>query len=193
LIVWHSGEICKSNFSEKREVLKTAWLLVRRGEVVCALCSGALTVHGCYPRHCREEGGKRHYGWIAQGHCEACKVYPALLPSFIRPHKHYKADAIERVIENEEAGNNVEISVCAADASTMRRWVKAFKVRGEQAAACLFSKLPAEHNAHIGSLGVTLLQRLFRLLREYPLPEPERGGVIGNANIILTTRNCGFL
>ena len=195
MIVWHSSENCKANFLDKAEVKRTAWLLVRSGEVVCALCAGPLTVHGCYPRHCRDEEGNRHYGWIAQGYCDACKVYPALIPSFIKPNKHYKADVIERVIEEAEAGGNVEgLSGCAADASTMRRWVKDFKERGEQAASCLISKLPAAHNAHILSLdlhGMTLLQKLARLLHEYPVR--DGGGVIGNANIILTTQNCGFL
>jgi transposase-like protein len=169
--------------------------MLRNGEVLCALCSGTLTVHDCYPRHCRDEEGKRHYGWIAQGHCDVCKVYPALIPSFIKPYKHYKADVIERVIEKEEAGENVENKGgCAADASTMRRWVKQFKERGERAAGCLVSKLPIGHKAQVGSLdlsGMTPLQQLSRLLREYQMP--ERSGVIGNVNVILTTRNCGFL
>ena len=168
---------------------------MRCGEVVCALCSGMLSVHHCYSRHCRDEEGKRHYGWIAQGHCDACNVYPALIPSFIKPHKHYKADVIERVVEEAETGGNVEHSGgCAADVSTMRRWAREFKEHGEWAAGCLSSKLPIAQEEHVtppNFQDMTLLQRLSLLLREYQLP--EGGGVIGRANIILTTQNCGFL
>ena len=195
MIVFHCEEISKANFLDKSEVKQAARLKVRRGEIVCALCSGPLTIHGCYPRRCLDECGERHNGWIAQGHCDACKVYPALIPSFIEPHKHYKADVIERVIEGAQAGDNVErLGVCAADISTMRRWVREFMERGEWAVRCLITKLSALRNACAGShdlQNMTLLQRLYRLLNEYPAP--GCGGVIGRVNIILTSHNCGFL
>jgi len=195
LIVWHSGEICNSNFFVKAEVKQTALLLVRRGDVVCAHCSGALTVHGCYSRHYRDEEGKRHYGWVAQGHCQACGKYPALFPDFLMPHKHYKTEVIESVIERSEAGTNFEnFGGLAADISTMRRWARQFRVRAAQAVGLLLSVLAAVYARHVSSLEMrnrTLLKQLARLLLEFQLS--EGGGVIGNANIILTTRNCGFL
>ena len=170
-------------------------LKVRRGEIVCALCSGPLTVHGCYSRHCLDEVGERHNGWIVQGHCDACNVYPALIPSFIEPHKHYKADVIERVIEVAEAGDNVEhLGGFAADISTMRRWVRAFSVRAEQAVNCLISMLPTVPKAYIDSLDLQYmmpLQQLSRLLTEYHTQED--GGIISRVSTILTTHNCGFL
>ena len=166
-------------------------LKVQCGEIVCALCSGPLTVHGCYSRHCRDEAGERHSGWIAQGHCDACKVYPALTPSFIEPHKHYAADVIERVLKEADAGNNLEnLGGCAADISTMRRWVREWVVRVERAVICLASILAAVRKAQIDLHELTPWQRLVRLLGEFPAP--ERGGVLGRANIILTTHNCGF-
>jgi len=196
LIVFHCEEISKANFLDKAEVKKTMRLKVRRGEIVCTLCSGPLTVHGCYSRHCIDEAGERHYGWIAQGHCDACCVYPTLTPSFIMPHKHYKADVIWRVIKEAEAGNNVErSSVSAADISTMRRWVREWWVRGARAVSCLISKLPsARRKEYIGSHDLqytTLLEQLPQLLGEYSAQ--ESGGVIERANIILTAHNCGFL
>jgi len=195
LIVFHCEEISKANFSDKSEVMQTARLKVRRGEIVCALCSGTLAIHDCYPRHCLEDGGKRHDGWIAQGHCVTCNVYPALIPSFIKPRKHYKSDVIERVIESAEAGDNLEsLSVCAADISTMRRWVRGFKERVERVVSCLISGVPTLRNAYIGSYdfhSMTLMQQLSRLLSGYPAR--QSGGVIANVNIILTTHNCGFL
>jgi len=195
LIVWHSEEISKVNFFDKDEVKQTAWFLVRRGDVVCALCSGPLTVHGCYPRHCRDDDGGRHSGWIAQGHCGACHVYPALIPSFIVPNKHYKADVIERAVEGAEAGDNVEaLGGFSVDVSTMRRWVRDFKMRAQVAVRCMISELATLRHANMSCIdlqGMTLLRQLSRLLLEYPAQ--DSGGVIGNVNIILTTHNCGFL
>jgi len=168
---------------------------MRSGAALCPICHNLLELHDSYRRHCRDESGKRHYGWVAQGHCATCDKYPALIPDFIKPYKHYKADVIERAISETEAGNNVEdLGGCAADASTMRRWVREFKARGEQAVDSLFSKLPTVHSEHIGSHNLqdmTLLQQLARLLCEYPVSESS--GVIGATNIILTTQNCGFL
>jgi hypothetical protein len=118
------------------------------------------------------------------------------MPSFIKPYKHYKADVIERVVEDCEAGRNVESSGgCPADASTMRRWVREFRERGGRALQCMISQLPAgRHGAYAvapNPLCITLLRQLSLLLHEYRLP--EGGGVIGKVNVILTTRNCGFL
>jgi hypothetical protein len=122
-------------------------------------------------------------------------VYPALIPSFIEPHKHYKADVIEQVIKGAESGDNVErVSVSAADISTMRRWLREWEARGGRAASCLISMLPAVRKAYISShdlQDMTLLQQLSMLLIEYPAQ--DGGGVISNVNIILTTHNCGFL
>ena len=195
LIVFHAGEICKANFYERSEVIRAANEMVRRGVVLCPLCYAMLKVHSSYPRHCRDENGVRHDGWCAQCHCEACEKYPALLPDFLMPHKHYKAEVIEAVIADSEVGVNFEnFGDHAADISTMRRWVRQFKVRGVQAVGWLTSVLLTVYELHICSLELrcrTLLKQLARLLREYP--SPKSGGVIGSANIILTTRSCGFL
>jgi hypothetical protein len=195
MIVWHSGETCKVNFRDRDEVLKTAKDLVRRGVVLCALCKGFLTVHGIYRRHIRDEEGGREQGWIVQCHCAICKVYPALIPDFIMPYKHYRADVIEQVIAEVETGHNIEsLGGFAADVSTMRRWVGQFRVRGAQAAGCLMSILPTQHERHVNRSQLqyeSLLLQLYRLLCEYRMP--ERKGVIGSVNIILTTHNCGFL
>jgi len=195
LIVWDSGEICKANFYDRAEVMQTAKELVRTGAVLCPLCYGTLTVHGSYSRHCRDEGGNRSYGWIAQGHCITCNVYPALIPDFIMAYKHYKTEVIEGVVAACEEGNVVEgLGGYAADASTMRRWVRQFRERGAQSVGWLLSGLLTVYERHIGSLEMrnkSLLKQLAWLLQEYPVSESS--GVFGRANIILTTRNCGFL
>ena len=111
------------------------------------------------------------------------------------PYKHYKAEAIENVINAAEKGNNVEYLVGhAAEVSTMRRWVRQFKERGELAVGWLLSVLLSVYEQHITLLELqhkTLLKRLARLLREFPAIKTD--SIIGKANIVLTTQNCGFL
>jgi hypothetical protein len=195
LIIWDSGESCKENFYDKNEVLRTVSKLVRYGKALCALCKGMLNINGCYPRHFDGEDGERHDGWIVQGHCAACNKYPALVPSFLLPYKHYKAEIIEAVITEYENGNNVEyLTGYAADVSTMRRWVRQFKERGTLSVGWLLSTLLSLYNRRISLLklqNMTLLRQLARLLCEFRLP--KTGSIIGRVNIILTTQNSGFL
>ena len=195
LIIWHSGDPCKTNFYDRGEVVRTAKDLVRRGVVLCVVCNGFLVAHGSYPRHIEDEEGNSADGWVAQLHCDNCNVYPALIPDFIMPHKHYKASVIEWVIAENEAGRNVErTGGCSADASTMRRWVRQFGYRGPKAVGWLLSIMLSLYERQISLLELqnrTLLKQLARLLREYPVP--KGCGVVGGVNIILTTQNRGFL
>jgi hypothetical protein len=171
--------------------------LIRRGVVLCSICHGWLKYHGSYRRYLKDEESNREKGWVAQVHCADCNVYPALIPEFIMPYKHYEAHVIESVISASEAGKNVEyLDGYAAEASTMRRWVKQFRERGAQAAGRLISLLVQLYGRHISLLKLqnrTLLKQLARLLREFPEPIPKNGNIIGKANIMLTTKNCGFL
>jgi len=175
--------------------MQTADKLMRDGSVLCPLCYGLMKLHGSYPRHCLDENGGRHNGWVAQGNCVSCNRYPALIPDFLMPHKHYKSEVIERVIAESEKGEVIEhLGGCAADVSTMRRWVRQFRERGAWAVGWMVSTLLTAYEIHISTLklqNMTLLKQLTRLLREYPAS--RGGGVIGKVNIVLTTRNCGFL
>jgi len=168
--------------------------LMRCGVVLCSRCTGRLNLHSAYRRHCRDETAKRHYGWVAQGNCIACKSYPAILPDFIMPHKHYMTEVIEAVISESESGRIIErFDGCAADVSTMRRWIRQFKTRGAAAVGWLLSALFELYNRHLNAIKLQnkkLLELLTRLLREFPIPG---GSLFGRVNIILTTRNCGFL
>jgi len=195
MIVWDSGETCKENFYNKIEVLRTVTKLVCCGKVLCALCMGLLNIHDCYTRHFDDENGERHNGWIVQGHCAACNKYPALIPSFLLPYKHYKAEIVESVIIEYESGRNIEdLDGCAADISTMRRWVKQFKERGAQSVGWLISAFFTLYQRNISTLKLrhkTLLKQLSRLLQE--LSFSGTGSVIGRTNIILTMYDYGFL
>jgi len=194
LIVFQTDGICKANFFEKAEVMLAANELMCCGAVLCSQCARRLTLHGAYRRHCRDETGKRHYGWVAQGHCAVCVCYPSILPDFIMPHKHYMTEVIEAVVAESENGRIIErFDGCAADVSTMRRWVRQFKTRGAAAVGWLLSALFELYNRHLNAIKLQnkkLLELLTRLLQEFTIPG---GSLFGRVNIILTTRNCGFL
>jgi hypothetical protein len=194
LIIWHSVAMCKANFYNRAEVVYTAKCLAECGGVLCALCKGLLTIHGSYRRHVRGEDGKRHFGWVAQGHCAACGKYPALIPDFIMPYKHFGAGVIETTIARIEEGRGLGLSGCSASGSTIYRWIAQFKERGPQAVEGLLTALLTTYDCQISELEMQnrgLLKQLARLLREFPVPED--GKIIGRANIILTMCNCGFL
>ena len=195
LIIWQSEETYKKNFSDRGKVIRAAKALASRGVILCSLCHGGLKYHGSYRRYLLDEESNREQGWAAQVHCVACNVYPALIPDFIMPYKHYRAEVVEKVIAAHGNGENLErLGGCAADISTMRRWIGQFEKRGELAAGWLISILLSVHERHITLLELqnkTILKQLARLLREFPAIKTD--SIIGKANIILTTQNCGFL
>ena len=195
LIIWQSEETYKTIFLIKSDVMQYAKDLICRGVILCSLCHGGLKYHGSYRRYLLDEDSNREQGWVAQVHCVTCNVYPALIPDFIMPYKHYKAEVVEKVIAAHGKGENVErLDGCAADISTMRRWIGQFEKRGELAVGWLISILLSVYERHVTLLELqnkTLLKQLARLLREFPTL--KTGRVIGRANIVLTTQNCGFL
>ena len=166
-----------------------------RGLVLCDLCMSLLKYHGCYWRQVKDEDGDCHYGWVAQGHCVSCNKYPSLLPEFIMSYKHYRADIIGGVIKESEAGAVIEhIAGCAADVSTMRRWVRQFRERKVRSVVNLLFTGAELLNVYDGMLNTyarTLLNKLTRLLHEYHASNSD--GVVGGNDIVLTTQKCGFL
>jgi len=192
LIIYHSESKCKSDFGDRAKVMQRAEEVTRRGEASCPLCGAGLRVHGCYRRHMRDGDGKRHYGWVAQAHCADCGSYPALIPDFLMPHKHYEAVVIEAVITESEREGEPVLSGCPADESTMRRWLRQFAERGARAVGWLGCVLCELYDRHVSALelqGKALLKQLARLLREIR----PCGGIIGGVNVILTRHNHGFL
>ena len=161
---------------------------------MCPDCNGRLKAHSCYSRHFRDENGKRYYGWVAQVHCADCDTYPALIPDFLMPHKHYEASVIEAEIARAEGTGSPGLSSCQANESTVLRWVRQFKERGACAVGWLTSILLDVYERHISAVKTRnkgLLDQLRRLAREFQVPAD--GSVIGNVNIILTRYNHGFL
>ena len=185
--------MCKSNYFNRILVIYTVGEQMRQGVIKCGICNGPLSVHGCYCRHILDEDGKRRDGWIAQGCCAACKKYPAIIPDFIMPYKHYEAAVIESAISKvEEEG--LRLSECPADECTIRRWASQFHERGTRAAGALQSILFRVQGRHVSILDIYnkgLLKQLDYLARV--IQGKQTGGVIGRVNAILTIYNSGYL
>jgi hypothetical protein len=142
MIIWHTEDTYKDKFHKRAEVIYVAKDLAARGVIKCVLCGGYLTIHGCYSRHYRDDEDIAHRGWVAQGRCAECNVFPALIPNFLMPHKHFSAQVIESALSQYEMGNGSTSSTeCPASNSTIFRWVKQFAERGEQAMGWLLSAL----------------------------------------------------
>ena len=193
MIIFNSGAISKENFYDRAKVTRTANEMLRRRDILCPLCGGELTVHSSHQRHCIDDNGQRHDGWIVQVHCSACNKYPSLIPDFIMPYKHYKTAVIEAAIRASEEGC-LGLSSCPADESTVRRWANQFKVRGALAVGWLLSILFVVYERHISILeqqNMSLLQRLYYLMQQMPVS--EFGELISRVNFVLTRHNYGFL
>jgi len=186
--------MCKANFYDRYLVVQTVERMLRLAEALCARCGGPLAVHDCYPRHILDEDGTRHDGWIAQGCCDACKKYPALIPDFIMPYKHYEAAVIEAAISKVEEEGGLRLIDCPAAGSTVWRWVNQFRERGALAVGWLLAILYTLYGEYLSALELVdqgLLKQLARLTRKFP--DSGTGGIIGRVNIILTRHNSGFL
>jgi hypothetical protein len=108
------------------------------------------------------------------------------------PHKHYKAEVIEAILETE--GKDISLNSCPADDSTIGRWVDQFLERGAQAVGWLLSILCTVYERHLSTVKLQnkrLIKQLGLLARELPIPRTDT--LIGAVNIILTRHNYGYL
>jgi len=195
VIVWRSGEKSKTNFYDRTEVIHAVSELMYNRTVSCTVCFGNIRYHCSYQRNVTEEDGTRLCGWVVQGHCAPCNVYHSILPEFIMPHKQYSSTVIESAVNELEKGGNIEeYAGCTADVSTMRRWYRQFRNRGADAVRWMLAILHEIHACYLGAYKLhnkKLLMQLRRLLCEFP--DISHLSVFSAVNIILTTRNLGFL
>jgi len=87
--------------------------------VCCPLCSGELSYRDSRLRKLISFLGKICRFFVRRLRCQACEKLHTELPSIIQPFRHYASQAIQSVLDGNEAG-------CAADNSTIRRWKTEF-------------------------------------------------------------------
>ncbi len=156
-------------------------------DLICPKCSGRTSFHDSYTRHVHI-GNEIEWITLFRVICGKCGRTHAIIPDFIRPYKHYSACDAELVLLDQEDGIPAEEIETAASISTIRRWVKEFKHRGQQAAGALRSILYKYYGKFINELELActktfgMIERLLELL-----PQIESSHLaIGEANIWLT-------
>ena len=90
-------------------------------ECPCPFCSGRLSHKDFRLRIVRWDNEGKEYVIIRVLYCAQCNTSHRELPDFLVPHKHYAAEVIEAVIDEEPMACN------GADESTVRRWIAWFK------------------------------------------------------------------
>ena len=113
--------IILSSFSLEYNKIKD-YFLVKTDEVVpCPYCSGLLRYRDSVFRSIKDFASDAVCLLLRRLLCQECKKLHRELPSNVQPYKHYGAEVIQAVIDGSE-----EASTCAADNSTIRRWVADF-------------------------------------------------------------------
>lgn len=120
----------------------------------CPVCGRELAGHGTKKRHTKDENGGKVWYQVPRKECKECGKTHCMLPDFMIPYKHYRAEIIEAVIDDTDI-------YFAIEESTIYRWKRWFRNIKEQ----LNSNLRAVRQAEEG-LFYTLLDNTSSLLEE---------------------------
>jgi hypothetical protein len=172
--------------------IKNCLFFLEQLTLVCPICLFETIYFGSYRRHVLENNEKI---WIIiyRVLCKKCKKTHAVIPDFVRPHKHYSACESELALRDAEDGIPPGKIESAADISTVRRWIKEFRNRGEHAASVLKSKLPTQNNIVAKKLNgecAKIFPILEMLLEKLPKIESSHL-TIGECNQWLTKSGIG--
>jgi len=108
-----------SSFKLNRNELSGIFTITTDEIILCPLCSGELYYRDSRLRKLKDFLGDLSYFFVRRLRCQTCKKLHTELPSIIQPNKHYNSDAIQSVLDGNEAG-------CTADNSTICRWKTEF-------------------------------------------------------------------
>ena len=75
------------------------WICNEEELPVCPECQTPLKYRDSRRRHIRREGGKKYWGHIRRLFCKNCRRLHNELPANVSPHKHYKVEVIEGVVD----------------------------------------------------------------------------------------------
>jgi hypothetical protein len=169
----NSDEIIKKTLIDKR--------------LLCSKCLCPLSRHSRYTRKIK---GTSEEITIAVVWCRACKVWHALIPDFLLPHKHYSADDIEYVIiesETHEPHETLSGIDTKASESTVRRWISQVGGRIRQAIGILKNLFGQEGKA-VNEIKIdpgSCYSELEQILEQAPEEIDCCGNKLGMANIWL--------
>jgi len=106
----------------------------------CPLCAAKTGPWHGYERHLRGDGDRLI--WVPRVRCRKCEVTQALLPWFVLPWRWDEVEVIGRAIEMAAADLGVRTIAAALGrpATTVRGWVRRFRMVAELLAAALLAK-----------------------------------------------------
>lgn len=162
-------------------------------EFLCPVCGSNTAFHDCYDRHIHIDE-KIEWISIQRIKCLGCSRTHAVLPDFIRPYKHYSACDAEMVLRDHEEGIPAEQIETAASISTVIRWIKEFKYKGQQMAGALRSLLFRYTGRFVSELKLAsrkTFDNMEQLLQALPQIESSNL-IIGETNIWLSNHMAGF-
>jgi hypothetical protein len=115
--------IIVSSFSLEHNKEKE-YFLVKTDEVVpCPFCDGLLYYRDSVIRNVLNFASEVMRLLLRRLLCDTCNSLHRELPDIVQPYKHYSAEVVQAVLDDSE-----EASTCAADNSTIRRWMSDFAV-----------------------------------------------------------------
>lgn len=161
-------------------------------KILCPECGGNTALHGSYDRHVHIDE-KVEWVVIQRVICSGCGKTHAVIPDFIKPYKHYSAGDIEFALRDVEDGISPEHVDTAASASTIKRWIQEFRLKGLQAAGALRALLNRLFDKTINEIrftGLKIFGILEHILEHFPAIESSRLA-IGEANLWLTNHMAG--
>lgn len=162
-------------------------------ELLCPVCGNNTGLHDSYDRHVHIDE-KIEWIVIQRVICRGCGKTHAVLPDFIKPYKHYCAAGIEFTLRDIENGAAEEQANTAASTSTVKRWVREFKINGTQAVAALRALLHNVFDETINEIkltGLKTFEALDHILGVFPAIE-SNSLAIGDTNIWLTHHIAGI-
>jgi hypothetical protein len=160
--------------------------------VICPQCFSKTVLHGCYDRHILVNDIKEVIV-IQRVICSNCGRTHAIIPDFIKPHKHYSAGDIEFALRDAENGIPAEKVETTASIPTVKRWINEFRELGKQAVGglkAILKKIFDKTINDIGIIGFKTFEILEYILEKLPCLESS-GLTIGEANQWLTNHFDG--
>jgi hypothetical protein len=161
--------------------------LVGECGIQCEQCFCLMSVHSKYERNIVD---LKETIVIFVVWCMACKVWHALLPDFLLPHKHYSADEIEGVMIDSASSPLTEIEREASE-PTVRRWIREIGHRVIKTVSilkALFRRL-GQPISEVAITPSAPYNELEQILEMAPNPLNFSGNKLGLANIWLKSND----
>lgn len=184
-IVMFLGHDVKEYKSRHNEIINQQ---IKEGKILCEQCLQSVAIHSNYKRGVKETGEQIDITMIW---CSKCKIWHALLPDFLSPHKQYSCNEIESVIIDSGVVDNINEIDTKASESTVRRWINQISERIGRTISVLkyiFGRIGHTLNEVAIKVGF-VYSELEQVLEMAPITIKYSGNKLGLANLWLGTND----